>query len=147
NGPPPRELRGWLYAIARNAIVDHFRSQQARTRLHHRLDAPALEVDDDGVEQGGVDLTICVATWLDQLEPEFARALRLTDMGSMTQAEAAEAEGLSVSGMKSRVQRGRAKLRALIEACCTIEQDRRGTPVVAEAGEGCGCRADTTVAP
>ena len=33
--------------------------------------------------------------------------------------------GLSVSGMKSRVQRGRRQLRDMLEACCVIALDRR----------------------
>ncbi len=34
--------------------------------------------------------------------------------------------GISVSGMKSRVQRGRAQLRPLFEDCCLIAVDARG---------------------
>ena len=34
--------------------------------------------------------------------------------------------GISVSGMKSRVQRGRAQLRELLEECCEIAVDARG---------------------
>jgi RNA polymerase sigma-70 factor, ECF subfamily len=33
---------------------------------------------------------------------------------------------VSLSGMKSRVQRGRRELRAVLEACCRIDLDRRG---------------------
>ncbi len=33
--------------------------------------------------------------------------------------------GLSVSGMKSRVQRGRRQLRDMLDACCVIALDRR----------------------
>jgi RNA polymerase sigma-70 factor (ECF subfamily) len=42
--------------------------------------------------------------------------------------EAAEREGVSLSGMKSRVQRGRRLLRELFEACCEIALDARGKP-------------------
>ena len=40
--------------------------------------------------------------------------------------EAAARLGLSVSGMKSRVQRGRRQLRDMLETCCAIALDRRG---------------------
>jgi RNA polymerase sigma-70 factor, ECF subfamily len=33
--------------------------------------------------------------------------------------------GLSVPGMKSRVQRGRQQLRKMLDECCLIELDRR----------------------
>jgi RNA polymerase sigma-70 factor (ECF subfamily) len=36
--------------------------------------------------------------------------------------------GISISGMKSRVQRGRVQLRELFERCCEIAVDVRGKP-------------------
>jgi RNA polymerase sigma-70 factor (ECF subfamily) len=57
----------------------------------------------------------------------------------ITQAEAARRLGLSVSGMKSRVQRARARLRAVVDACCRVELDRRGGVVAYEPrGRACG---------
>lgn len=42
-----------------------------------------------------------------------------------TTDETATVVGVSVSSMKSRVQRGRARLRQLFEACCEIALDAR----------------------
>lgn len=53
-------------------------------------------------------------------------ALVLTDLEGMTQREAAERSGLSLSGMKSRVQRARRQLKETFLECCRIELDRRG---------------------
>jgi RNA polymerase sigma-70 factor, ECF subfamily len=52
--------------------------------------------------------------------------VRLVDLTALTQQEAARSAGISLSGMKARVQRGRAALRALVQACCSITLDRRG---------------------
>jgi RNA polymerase sigma-70 factor (ECF subfamily) len=57
----------------------------------------------------------------------------------MSQAAAAERLGLSVPGAKSRVQRGRARLRAMLLRCCQIETDRRGRVVAFETRDGQGC--------
>jgi hypothetical protein len=43
-----------------------------------------------------------------------------SEVEGLTVREAAAKVGISVSGMKSRVQRGRAQLRALFEECCQI---------------------------
>jgi RNA polymerase sigma-70 factor, ECF subfamily len=59
----------------------------------------------------------------------------------MTQTAAAEQVGLSVPGMKSRVQRGRARLRALLLRCCEIETNRRGRVVAFEQRDGESCTA------
>lgn len=68
----------------------------------------------------------------------------------MSQKDAAQMIGISVSGMKSRVQRGREKLRALLEACCEIALDARGRVIGCEPRtdglrpiEGCRCDRDS----
>jgi RNA polymerase sigma-70 factor (ECF subfamily) len=58
--------------------------------------------------------------------------LTLTELEGLTQKEAAERLGLSLSGMKSRVQRGRLHLRDALEACCHIALDVRGRVVACE---------------
>jgi len=64
----------------------------------------------------------------------------MTVLQGMTQEEAASRVGISLSGMKSRVQRGRGKLRNLFEACCKIELDVRGKPIdVEKREEDCLC--------
>jgi RNA polymerase sigma-70 factor (ECF subfamily) len=60
------------------------------------------------------------------LPTPYREALTLTELQGLTQREAAELMGVSLSGMKSRVQRGRERLRALIEDCCQIALDARG---------------------
>jgi methylmalonyl-CoA mutase cobalamin-binding subunit len=54
------------------------------------------------------------------------RAILALVREGLTIREAADLAGISVSGMKSRVQRGRAQLRDLLEACCAIALDSRG---------------------
>jgi RNA polymerase sigma-70 factor (ECF subfamily) len=63
---------------------------------------------------------------LRQLPPSYREALTLADLEGMSQAEAARRAGVSISGMKSRVQRGRRQLKAVLEECCRIQLDQRG---------------------
>jgi RNA polymerase sigma-70 factor (ECF subfamily) len=59
----------------------------------------------------------------------------------LTQHEAAKQVGLSVSGMKSRVQRGRQMLKTLLLEYCQIELDCRGSVINCEPNKKCGyCR-------
>ena len=62
---------------------------------------------------------------IERLSDDYRQAINLVDLEGLAQHEAAARLGLSVSGMKSRVQRGRRQLRDMLEACCTIELDRR----------------------
>jgi RNA polymerase sigma-70 factor (ECF subfamily) len=48
-------------------------------------------------------------------------------------------EGISVSGMKTRVQRGRRMMRALFEECCHLSIDARGKVFAIAPKPRCGC--------
>ena len=52
--------------------------------------------------------------------------LVLTEFEGLTHAEAARRLGISLASAKSRVQRGREHLKALLLDCCHVELDRRG---------------------
>jgi RNA polymerase sigma-70 factor (ECF subfamily) len=125
-------LDAWAYQVARNVIADYWRERAARRELlfdrelSDRLASlPELESDDEA-DQRRSEIASCLAPMVERLAEPYQQAIRLTDLGARTQAEAAAELGLSVPGMKARVQRGRAQLRELLRACCRIELDRRG---------------------
>ena len=120
-------LLGWMYAITRNAITDYYRSAPHRREL--AVDSvpdnrPDGEPDAD--ETAEKELASCLVPMLSGLPAEQAAAVRMVDLDARTNAAAASEVGISVSGMKSRVQRGRAALQAQLHACCQISQDRTG---------------------
>lgn len=97
-------------------------------RKHETLDqlrAAAAPVD-DAADTGASELAAILGPFIGMLPAAYREALQLTELDGMTQAEAAKRAGLSLTGMKSRVQRGRAQLRDLLEGCCVIELDTRG---------------------
>jgi len=120
-------LLGWMYAITRNAITDYYRSAPHRRELAVDTvpDNPREgEPDDD--ETAEKELASCLVPMLSGLPAEQAAAVKMVDLDARTHAAAAGEAGISVSGMKSRVQRGRATLQARLHACCEISQDRTG---------------------
>jgi RNA polymerase sigma-70 factor (ECF subfamily) len=142
-------LHAWVYRTARNVIIDYYRSAGSR-REHAAGNAEDLEAadgppglaslnDDDGTALR--ELAACLAPMLARLSPASQEAIRLIDLEGETQHEAARRVGLSLSGMKSRVQRGRQELRAVLEACCRIDLDRRGgiAAYAARHPDACGC--------
>jgi RNA polymerase sigma-70 factor (ECF subfamily) len=74
------------------------------------------------------------------LPKRYDEAIRLTEYGGMTQAAAAKHIGLSTSGMKTRVQRARQRLKHMLLKCCEIEPDRRGGIVTYKPRPG-GCNS------
>lgn len=116
----------WVYQLARNAVADHQRvAAKHRVVSDERVREEAAEVDDDerAVEQA---LASVVVLFVAALPSPYREALTLTELEGVTQKQAAEMLGISHSGMKSRVQRGRALLRKSLEDCCTIALDVRG---------------------
>ena len=69
----------------------------------------------------------------------FVAAATIRAMRSGAQADAAEVAGVSLSGMKSRVQRGRRLIRDMFEECCSLKVDARGRVVEAEQHEQGEC--------
>lgn len=139
-------LLGWIYTLTRNAITDHYRRASRRRELPVG-DLPTelhpLQEPQDG-ERGVAELAGCLRPMLTRLPAEQAAALELVELQGVSQAEAARRTGISLSGMKSRVQRGRGRLRALVLECCSIRQDARGVVQdVVLRGDGCegGCGA------
>jgi len=127
-------LTAWVFRIARNVIKDHYKAMGRRRVV---LDAapeppePAAGADAWVDDQEAIlrELAVCLRPLLTELPDDYRRAVELTDLGGLTQAEAAELEHVSLSGMKSRVQRGRRQLAGLLRDCCTPTLDSRGVPV------------------
>ena len=107
----------WLFQIARSSIAEH-----RRTRARHPLtdapdDAEVVAEPNDDDRDAARALACCVSIFVARLPSPYREAITLVELEGLTAREAAEMVGVSVSGMKSRVQRGRAQLRQLFEAC------------------------------
>jgi len=139
-----RDLEAWVFRIARSALTDALRAEQRRARRASDHDPDALSDDAaaSGIEGGENDadddaraeLSACVRPFVAALAPPFRRAIELTAVQGLTQEEAAKREGISLSGMKSRVQRARASVVKEIQHCCGLQRDARGT--VLGVGDG-----------
>jgi RNA polymerase sigma-70 factor (ECF subfamily) len=123
----------WVYRIARNRVIDHYRSQKPSAPLPDNLS------DDAEIDQ--TELNQMIGAWLratiEQLPESQRDAIRMVELEGKTQREVADALGLSLSGAKSRVQRGRAELRRMLDRCCAIERDRRGNVLSVEQRNPC----------
>ena len=117
----------WLFQIARNGLRDALRARQRRDGRTDPLeiDLPA-ESEPEAVRAAEAELAPCLTAMISRLPEPYRSAIELTSVRGFTQAEAAGHAGVSVSGMKSRVQRGREQLRQMLVQCCEIAVDARG---------------------
>jgi RNA polymerase sigma-70 factor, ECF subfamily len=148
SGESPAAPRAWLYQAARHAIVDRYR---AATRRHEEAVGDFEALAELAVPQPavrpekpvGTPIEKCVQPLLTCLSATDRDALVLTDLGGATQQEAAMRTGISVPGMKARVQRARRRFRAVLDACCELTFDGRGQVLSAQPRPGRACSCGT----
>jgi RNA polymerase sigma-70 factor (ECF subfamily) len=117
-------LAAWVYRIARNVIHDYYR--RATNAAVALADADPADDTDDQLSQHRCR----GAEWLEEmtrsLPAGYREAVQLAEIEGLPQQEVADRLGLSLSGAKSRIQRGRALLKDVLEQCCHFEFDGRG---------------------
>ncbi len=116
-------LRLYLYGIVRNTISDHFRNKKPL------MQTSALEEGLTETESQSLNTAVaecCVRPFIQKLPANYREALLITEFQDISQKDLAQKLGISYSGLKSRVQRGKEKLRRMILDCCAYESDKYG---------------------
>lgn len=112
----------WLYRVAANTIADHYRAQRQWEELPGDDELPAPDEQPDLL----AELSVCLQPFIAELPDTYRVALQLSEVEGLPQKVVAQRLGISLSGVKSRVQRGREKLRLRMLDCCAIEIGQGG---------------------
>ncbi|MCP5016955.1 MAG: RNA polymerase sigma factor SigZ [Ketobacter sp.] len=129
------KLESWLYQITRNSIIDYYRIRTPGLELPDWLND---ELDEDNVVRR--ELSACLAPMIDDLPEKYRTALYVSEIEGKPQVEVAKLENISISGAKSRIQRGRTLLKQALNECCNIEINSKNQLVGYESKEG-GCKS------
>jgi len=113
------KIQSWIYQIARNAIIDHYRAHKIVEELPETLAAEEVEPS----EKVRQEIESGLLPMIQSLPEPYGQAVMLSEIEGLTQKEVAKRQGLSLSGAKSRVQRGRAMLKEMLLECCHFEFD------------------------
>ncbi|MEI9936416.1 MAG: sigma-70 family RNA polymerase sigma factor [Pseudomonadota bacterium] len=130
----------WMYRIARSAIAESHRQRSRHPVLEVEGPEPTVAIEASGPTPLETQIAAYLVPLISRLPSPYREALTLTELEGLTQQAAADKLGISLSGAKSRVQRGREKLRALRNECCSIGVDARGRVMECEPLLRTGCR-------
>lgn len=127
-------MNAWLYQITRNAVNDFFRENSKVVALVDDAEIADANENENLVRQ---EMEALVLPLIQLLPEEYSEALILSEIEGISQKEIAEKLGISYSGAKSRVQRGREKLKQKFMECCILELDKSGQLISATVKPGC----------
>jgi len=110
---PERPVRPWLYGIAANLVRHHWRKERRMLRAYARTGVdPVFADEDEAVERADAEgRQRELATALAELRRDEREALLLHAWAELSDSEIADALGLPVGTVKSRLSRAREKLR------------------------------------
>ena len=117
-----QRLEAWLYRIARTTLVDFHR----RAKPTEELPAALATEPADEVAQLREAVLVSTRRFLEELPPAYREPVRLAELEGLPLAKIALRLDLSLTAVKSRVQRGRALLKRKLQDCCRFEFDRHG---------------------
>ena len=124
-----KSLKFWIYKITYNSVIDYFRKlNYDRNEINEIYDENIKSVKDEIIEKDDrtSELAECIVPFINKLPEKYKEALMLTEFKNYSQKELAGHLGISYSGAKSSVQRGKVMLKELFEDCCNISYDRYG---------------------
>lgn len=116
--------RAWLFQVARNALVDRARTAHPYVPLTDEL-AETLPLNPEPMAP--VDaLADCLSRTLAELSADDAAVLRACDLEGQSQRAFAQAQGLSLPAVKSRLLRARQRLRERMSQVCQVHFEPDG---------------------
>ncbi|NHA02153.1 sigma-70 family RNA polymerase sigma factor [Mucilaginibacter sp. HC2] len=113
-------LKSWLYKIATNTIIDYYKKAGNRQPLVDDL----IAEENNGSVIG--EASVYIKALLRLLPDEYAIPLAMYDLGDISQKDIAQKLDLSLTNTKSRIQRGRVKLKERFLECCAVTFDENG---------------------
>ena len=123
-------LKSWLFKITQNTIVDYFKKNK---NISFEIDI----VDEINENSLVGEASEYIKALLRLLPEEYAIPLYMYDLDNISQKEIAEKLNLTLPNTKSRIQRGRIKLKERFLECCIVEFDENGEMISFDIKKDC----------
>lgn len=118
-----QSLKSWLFTIAKNQIMDYYRARKNPTDSAVLAMNALSRQQEMSVYQ---ELEGCLSGFIDQLPETYKELITLSEIEGKSQKELSETLGINYVTLRSKVQRGRDKIKKMIFDACEIELDAAG---------------------
>lgn len=120
-------LKSWIFTIANNQIIDYFRNRKPQIEVES-LESK-LSTDLEPVESTNAYHLMegCIHSLIAQLPDEYRLVIEQSELKGMSQKDLAQQLDMNYITLRSKVQRGRERLRKMLNDSCMIEQAHLGT--------------------
>lgn len=122
----------WIYRIATNTAMDHFRKpsiRQTSQQEHSAADDGVLSYEDAAPLHDTLlirkDMNKCIRGLVNGLPENYRAVLVLADLEGFTNAEIVDVLGLSLDTVKIRLHRARLQLKKAMDQACDLYRDAR----------------------
>jgi RNA polymerase sigma-70 factor, ECF subfamily len=130
------KLTNWLFTITRNTIIDYYRvnANKRKVAVADEIDENIIEADDPDPTKG---LDQCINSMIGLLPEDYRDIIVDSEIKGIKQKDLAEKYNMAYPSMRSRVQRGRERLKQLFYNCCHISTDKHGNILEAQGRNDC----------
>jgi len=131
------KIKNWIFTVTRNTIIDYYRANANKKKLgaSEELDDQIAEIEVMDETKG---LDQCMSSMIGLLPDEYRDIIVESEIKGVKQKDLAEKYGIPYPSMRSKVQRGRERLKQLFYNCCHIETDKLGNVMDAQRKSDCG---------
>ena len=116
-------IKSWIYTTAKNTIIDYYRTKKNSTEELNEIRYFHTEETDTAA----LELSQCVSSFIKELPQNYQNTMILSEIHEVPQKEIAEQLNMNYATVRSKIQRGRKKLKGFVTECCTISQGSRGS--------------------
>ncbi len=131
------KIKSWIFAITRNKIIDYYR-KNADNKLVYITEKIINEVKTENDEDATKGLDKCLKGFILNLPKEYRDIIIDSELKGIKQKDLVEKYNLAYPSVRSRVQRGRSRLKEMLLNCCKIEVDSRGNILEVTSKNKCG---------
>ncbi|MDY0321166.1 MAG: sigma-70 family RNA polymerase sigma factor [Arcobacteraceae bacterium] len=119
------KIKSWLYKVATNSIIDYYRKKNINEIMSDSIE----NMEDIQDNSFHTEFSNCINHFITTLSFVYKDVLILHEYQELSVKEISQKLNMPIPTVKSKIQRGRQKLREALFLCCEFEYDHHGIPI------------------